>query len=129
MAEFERIELIKWIYLARPSIVLSLDHELLTWKMFEKLNTFYKGSAEAPKRHFYGWFVKDLRQWNLKSLDFMHYTIPLFTPVADGFRFPSIYVGQYGVYDAVKHLFQNDPQNQHNVYDDWLKLSKDWFAD
>jgi hypothetical protein len=48
----------------------------------------------------------------------MHYTIPLFTPVPDGFRFPSIYVGQYGVYDAIKHLFKNDPQNSNHVFED-----------
>ena len=59
----------------------------------------------------------------------MHYTIPLFTPVPDGFRFPSIYVGQYGVYDAIKHLFKNDPQNLNHVFEDWLWLSKDWFCD
>lgn len=48
----------------------------------------------------------------------MHYTIPLFTPVPDGFRFPSNYVGQYGVYDSIQHLFKNDPSNAHLVFED-----------
>jgi hypothetical protein len=47
--EMEKQDLFKNIYLARPSIVLSLDHEFLTYKMFDKLTTYYKGSASTPK--------------------------------------------------------------------------------
>jgi len=45
LKELKQIELIKWIYLARPSVVLSLDNEYLTWKLFEELSGYYKGSA------------------------------------------------------------------------------------
>jgi hypothetical protein len=54
-------------------------------KIFEKIVTFYKGDVHAPKRHYYGRFAKDLKQWNLKYFDFVHYTIPMFVPVQDGF--------------------------------------------
>ena len=36
----------------------------------------------------------------------MHYTTPLTVGTADGFKFPGEYTGQYGVYEAVKHLYQ-----------------------
>lgn len=39
----------------------------------------------------------------------MHYTIPITTPMTNGFKFPSTYVGQYGVYDALKHVISIDP--------------------
>jgi|JI9StandDraft_1071089.scaffolds.fasta_scaffold99951_2 hypothetical protein len=66
---------------------------MLTFKMGEELNKLEGSDAAKPKRHFYGRFAKDLKQWNKKHFDFMHYTIPLHTPLSDGFRFPSTFVG------------------------------------
>jgi hypothetical protein len=77
--------------------------------MMEELTKFEKGIVTRPRRHFYDRFAKDLKQWNLRHIDHMHYTLPLYTPLADGFRFPSTYVGQYGVYEALKHLLSTDP--------------------
>ncbi len=52
----------------------------------------------------------------------------MFTPTPDGFRFPSTFVGQYGVYDAISHLMRSDPKSAHLVSENSLKLSKRFFA-
>jgi hypothetical protein len=40
----------------------------------------------------------------------VHYTIPITHGTADGFRFPGEYAGQYGAYDAIKHLYQQSKE-------------------
>ena len=72
--------------------------------------------------------MKDLRAWNLKHFDFMNYTIPQVTAIADGFRFPGQYVGQYGVYDAVRHLFARHKPSGQYLKENSVLLSKKGFA-
>lgn len=52
-------------------------------------------------------FVRDMRAWHEKHIDFMHFTVPLQAPTADGYKFPGEYIGQYGVYEAVHHIYKN----------------------
>lgn len=111
----QQSDFVKRVFLARPAVVLNINNEYLTQKISEELQQYYRGVVERPARHFYGRFVKDMKQWNLQHIDFMHYTIPIFTPMLDGFRFPSSYIGQYGVYEALRHLLLHDRENAHNV--------------
>ena len=90
----------------------------------EDLNQYYENSASPrPQRHFLGRFVKDMRHWNLRSIDFMHYSIPMFTALPSGWRFPSQFMGQYEVYNALKHLMSNDSLYKRQVGENSLKLS------
>lgn len=74
---FMEHELPKKIYQARPSIILSIDNEYTTLKMMDSLNEHYQHTAvDRPQRHFYHRFIRDLKQWNLKQLDFVHFTVP-----------------------------------------------------
>jgi hypothetical protein len=58
----------------------------------------------------------------------MHYTIPMRTAIPSGYFFPGQFVGQYGVYDAVKHLMSNDPEKKHLVGKSNISLSNKYFA-
>ena len=58
-----------------------------------------------PQRHYLSRFVRDMREWSHKYVDFMHYTVPLTTGVGAGYEFPSKYIGQYGVFEAVRHIY------------------------
>jgi hypothetical protein len=40
----------------------------------------------------------------------MHYTVPLTAGTSDGYSFPGEYVGQYGVYEAIKHLYAQNKE-------------------
>jgi hypothetical protein len=98
-------------------VILNIDNEFMTFKLMDEIKSihqlfsfksieYYEHNANAlPKRHYYNRFVKDMKQWSLPYVDFMHFTIPLDPANVGGFKFPGEYVGQYGVYDAVKHLY------------------------
>ena len=38
-------------------------------------------------------FVRDMRSWSEKYIDYMHYTVPLTSAVGAGYKFPSEYMG------------------------------------
>ena len=66
-------------------------------KVYRELNMnleYYAHNAnEMPKRHFYNRFVKDLQQWALKYIDFMHFTVGINYNSSGVFKFPGEYVG------------------------------------
>jgi hypothetical protein len=100
------VELPKRIHQARPSVILNIDNEFMTFKLMDEVKSFYNHSSnDLPKRHYYNRFVKDFKQWTKKYVDFMHYSVPLVTANAEGFVFPGEYCGQYAVYEAVKHFY------------------------
>lgn len=83
-----------------------------------------------PQRHYFNRFVKDMRNYTEKYIDFMHFTVPLRTGVSGGYKFPSEYVGQYGVYEAVKHIYSKSKHLKHLVSADGseLHVSKRYFS-
>lgn len=81
-----------------------------------------------PKRHLYSRFIKDFRQWNLTAFDYVHHTTPLTGSAPDGFRFPGEYVGQYGTYEAVKHIYSKVESMKHLDKGDHLLVNKRYFA-
>lgn len=119
----------KNVYNHRPSIVISFDNEYFTFEMMKRLNSYFDyGSVPKPKRHYYNRFIRDLRQWDEQYIDYMHYTIPKRTPTPGEYFFPGKYVGQFGVYDAVRHLMKSDPAQKHLVHDFSIQLNNKWFA-
>ena len=68
-----------------------------------------------PQRHYLSRFVRDLRNWSEKYVDYMHYTVPLTAKVGGGYQFPSQYIGQYGVFEAVRHIYEKSPNLKHLV--------------
>lgn len=58
----------------------------------------------------------------------MHYTIPITHGAADGFRFPGEYAGQYGAYDAIKHLYQQSKELKPLLKEESLLINKKFFA-
>jgi hypothetical protein len=92
---------------------------------------YYKNSAiDMPKRHYLNRFVRDFRQWTEKYVDHMHYTVPLTCATGDNYKFPAEYIGQYGVYEAVKHIYSKNSGLAHLVSEDGnsLKTSNKYFA-
>ena len=81
-----------------------------------------------PKRHIFTRFVRDFKEFTLPMIDFCHYTVPLNTANNNGFVFPSEYVGQYGTYEAVKHVYSSNESMKHLIKDDHLLVSQEYFA-
>ena len=90
---------------------------------------YYQHSAnDLPRRHFHNRFIKDYKQWALKYVDFVHYTLPLNSGTADGFQFPGEYAGQYGVYDAIRHLYSQSKELRPLLKDESMFLNRKYFG-
>jgi hypothetical protein len=123
-------QLPKKIYQSRPSMILNLGNEYMTFLMMKELSPFYERSAiQKPKRHYMDRFVRDMRSWHEKHLDSMHHSVPLRAPTQDGYQFPGEYIGQYGVYEAVNHIYANS-HLKHLISEDGNSLftNKKYFA-
>lgn len=81
-----------------------------------------------PKRHIYTRFVRDFKEFTLPMIDYCHYTVPLQSANSNGFVFPGEYVGQYGTYEAVKHIYESNENLKHLVEDDYLHVNRRYFA-
>ena len=81
-----------------------------------------------PKRHIYTRFVRDFKEFTLPKIDYCHYTVPLTTANTNGFVFPGEYVGQYGAYEALKHVYQSNESMKHLVEDDYLLVNRRYFT-
>jgi len=91
---------------------------------------YRNGAVQMPKRHYLSRFVRDMRNWSEKYVDFMHYTVPLVTSLPSGYKFPSEYMGQYGVFEAVRHIYQSSRTLGHLESEDGteIHLSKRYFT-
>jgi len=58
----------------------------------------------------------------------MHYSINQVTALPDGFRYPGQYTGQYGVYDAVRHLFEQHAPSKRFLGNNTVSLSRKDYA-
>jgi len=117
------------IYQSRPDLVLNIGNEYMTRNLMGDLAQMYHRTAlNAPKRHFLTRLVRDLKEDALNEIDFCHYTVPLNTSNPNGFVFPGEYMGQYGVYDAVKHVYKNNESLKHLVHEDHLLTNQRYFA-
>jgi lipid A disaccharide synthetase len=103
----------------------------MTFMLMDEIKKYYKNSAvDMPQRHYLNRFVRDFRQWTEKYVDHMHYTVPLTTSTGDNYQFPGEYIGQYGAYEAVKHIYNSNPNLKHLVSEcgNELNISKKYFA-
>jgi hypothetical protein len=123
-------DLPKKIYQGRPDLILNIDNEYMTFMLMDNLRKYYANSAfDMPQRHYFNRFVRDMRQWTLKYVDYMHYTTPLKAETHDdGFTFPGEYVGQYGAYEAVRHIYAKNSNMADLLKEDSLYVSQSYFA-
>ena len=61
-------------------------------------------------------------------MDYVHHTVPLCTEYADGFKFPGEYVGQYGSYEAIAHVYGKTAGMKHLLHEDHLLTNQRYFA-
>lgn len=103
----------------------------MTFLLMDEIKKYYQNSAvPMPQRHYLNRFVRDFRQWTQKYVDHMHYTVPLVTKTGDNFTFPAEYIGQYGVYEAVHHIYSQSKSLSGLILEDGdaLHVNKRHFA-
>lgn len=72
-------------------------------------------------------FVRDFKEFTLPMIDYAHYTVPLQSANANGFKFPGEYIGQYGTYEAIKHVYQKSALKDL-AKDEHILVNKRYFA-
>ena len=121
-------EVCKKIFMQRPQIILNIDNEYMTFLLMDEMRRYYANSkVDMPQRHYLNRVVNYFKQWMFKYVDYAHYTVPLSTPTGDGFKFPGEYIGQYGAYEAVKHIYESNPAMSHLVNENSLYVSDRYF--
>jgi len=110
------------IFVERPSLILSIENEYISWNMLKMIEQFYgAGSLPAPKRHFYHRFINYYRHWTEEKMDYVYYTIPYEAPTYQ-YSFPGHYVGQYGVYESMRELLSRDPNSKNLIKENSIYL-------
>jgi len=119
----------KKIYQSRPSLVLNIGNEYMTFMLMEEFAKYYKNSPlQMPQRHTFTRFARDLKEFSRQYVDYAHFTVPLTTANTNGFVFPGEFVGQYGVYDATKYVYENTPALNGLAKDDHILVNKRYFS-
>lgn len=80
-----------------------------------------------PQRHYLNRFTRHFRTWTQKYIDVAHSTTPLVTNQGGGFKYPGLYIGQYGAYEAVSHIYKSNPSMSHLVTENSVYVSNKYF--
>ena len=66
----------------------------LIFYLIVRIDYYGKSAVPCPQRHYLNRFVRDMRVWTEKYIDYMHYTVPLTnSAVPGGYTFPGDYAG------------------------------------
>lgn len=96
--------------------------------MGELKKHYDRSPLDMPSRQIFTRFVRDFKEFVLPMIDYCHYTVPLQAANPNGFVFPGEYVGQYGTYEAVKHVYEKNPSMGELVKEDYLLVNRRYFA-
>ena len=56
------MDIVGRIHQAKPSLILNIDNEYMTFKLMEEVKDYYESRGlQVPKRHYFNRFVKDFR--------------------------------------------------------------------
>ena len=126
--EFKSKDLFSQIMSHRPSVIMTLDHDILSLKQHRKFNEEYgKLSVAKPKQVHYGRFVYRFNPEQLKNaIDHVMYTIPINPRNWSDFQYPSTYLGQSSFEKAYRFLLERNG-GEHLLSKDSVQMNIDHF--
>lgn len=124
---------------ARPSCIIGLDNEYLSREMIININNkygekFINYNGKFDRKHRPDCFIltNTARHWDETFqyfCDTAFYTYALKTINRRFYTFPSHYVGQYGSYDAMKHIYIKSGLFNHFVKENSILASREHSLD
>lgn len=127
MKQFKEQNLAQKIVGYRPSLIMTLDHDILSLKQHRLLSINYSNSSLVkPKQVHYGRFINRYEPAQLEILDHVMYTIPIEPRNWSQFKFPSTYVGQSAFEKAYRFLLERNG-GEHLLTEDSVKMNIDHF--
>ncbi len=114
---------------ARPSAFIAFDNEYLSREMLINIcshynNRFAQTKVNRPDTYL---MTNTVRHWNethRNYCDMAFYTLALKQINRRHYVYPSHYIGQYGAYEALKHLWTESGLFKHHVLDNSLLASR-----
>jgi len=111
----------------KPSLVLTIDHDILSFKIHRQISDLYKVSATSkPKQVHYGRFCNRYKPYQLDYLDHVLYTNPIEKSNWNFFKFPSTYIGQSSFEKAYRFLLERNG-GDHLLTSDSVFVNRDHF--
>lgn len=124
---------------ARPSCIIGLDNEYLSREMLININQKYGekfknmgGKFDRKNRPDCFMLTNTARHWDENFqffCDTVFYTYALKTINRRFYNFPSQYIGQYGAYDAIRHIYQKSGLFNHYVKENSILASREHSLD
>ena len=118
---------------ARPSCIISLDNEHMSMEIMKNVNNHYNHKfpySDRLRRPDTYMLTNTIHLWdeNYKSVcDFAFYNLAQKQITRRHFIFPGHYIGQYGSYEALRHLWKKTkPQF---LLEESILLSRDYSLD
>ncbi|CAG9322498.1 unnamed protein product [Blepharisma stoltei] len=111
----------------RPSVVLTLDHDQLSFRIHRQIAQLYgKTNLSRPKQVHYGNFVNKYQPYQLSYLDHVLYTMPLEPINWNKFKMPSTYIGQSAFEETCRFLLSRNG-GDHLLTENSIFMNKDHF--
>lgn len=113
---------------ANPSLILTIDHDILSFKLLRGLHEAYTslGQARPPHLHW-GHYLKYLKTEQLTYIDHAMYTMSIPARHYNQYVFPHTYLGHQAFATAYRFLLSRSPDGQSLLSDDSQLVHKDNF--
>jgi lipid-A-disaccharide synthase len=131
MAEVEKLiakkDILYKIRGYRPNLILTIDSDILSWRIHDKLAQAYKTSAlPKPKQVHMGKFISKYEPKQEEFLDHVLYTMPIEPVNWNKYKFPSTYIGHEAFERAYRFLLSRNG-GEHLMTDDSVFMHRDHF--
>jgi lipid A disaccharide synthetase len=125
---FDSKDLVTRIMGYKPSVIMTLDHDMLSIKQHRKfVEAYRKSSLIKPKQVHMGRFIYRFNTDQLKNaIDHVMYTIPINPRNWSGFQFPSTFIGQSSFEQAYRFLLKRNG-GDHLLTKDSVQMNIDHF--
>ena len=113
---------------AKPSLILTIDHDILSFKLLRGLHEAYSslGLSRPPHLHW-GHYIKNLYPAQLPYLDHVMYTMSIPARNYNQFIYPHTYLGHQAFATAYRFLLSRNPHGLSLLSDDSQLVNKNHF--
>jgi lipid A disaccharide synthetase len=124
----QRNQIVESIFRNHPSSIVTIDHDILSWKLQRQISELYAQSCvPKPKQVHLGQFVNRYAVEHSKYLDHVLYTIPIDPSNWNKYTISSTYIGQDSFYRAYRFLLSRSQEGKALLEDNAVWMHRTHF--
>ena len=128
MALVKQRRILDTIIKSSPNLILTLDHDILSFKLLRGLHEGYSSlGLSRPTHMHWGHFIKNLKPDQLPYLDHVLYTMSIPPRSYSQFVYPHTYLGHQAFATAYRFLLSRSEAGKSLISDDSQLVHKDHF--